>query len=181
MGSWAYPDGLAAILLGRWFKLPVVVKVHGSDLNVFSERDSVRRVLSRKLPRADRLLAVSRALAAKAHELGVAADRIAFTSQWGRFGPFFALAIRTRPDANWTCPTDACSSSWAGLKPARALLDLLQAFESIAPRSPDLRLALVGDGAKRPAGGRRSRVWPGRIFLPGAQPLAQVARWIRCL
>jgi len=113
------PDGLAAILLGRWFKLPVVVKVHGSDLNVFSERDSVRRVLSRKLPRADRLLAVSRALAAKAHELGVAADRIAFLPN-GVDRPFFALAIEPRPDANWTCPTDACSSSWAGLKPARA-------------------------------------------------------------
>lgn len=177
MGSWAYPDGLAAILLGRWFKLPVVVKVHGSDLNVLCERDSVRRVLSRSLPGADRLLAVSRALAAKAHELGVAADRIAFLPN-GVDRAIFRPCDRTEARRELDLPDGRLLLFVGGIEASKGVLDLLQAFESIAPRSPDLRLALVGDGSEMPRWRRAQSRWPGRIFLPGAQPLAQVARWI---
>jgi teichuronic acid biosynthesis glycosyltransferase TuaC len=177
LGSWAYPDGVAALLLGRWFKLPVVVKVHGSDLNVLCERDSVRRVLSHSLPGADRLLAVSRALAAKAHELGVAADRIAFLPN-GVDRAIFRPCDRTEARRELDLPDGRLLLFVGGIEASKGVLDLLQAFESIAPRSPDLRLALVGDGTEMPRWREAQLRWPGRIFLPGAQPLAQVARWI---
>ena len=177
MGSWAYPDGLAAILLGRWFKLPVVVKVHGSDLNVFSERDSVRRLLARKLPRADRLLAVSRALAAKARALGVAADRIGFLPN-GIDRAIFRPCDRTEARRELELPDGRLLLFVGGIEASKGVLDLLQAFESIAPRSPELRIALVGDGSELPRWREARARWPGRIFLLGAQPLAKVARWI---
>src|SRR3954467_5391553 len=34
LGSWAYPDGAAAVLLARLLGIPAVVKLHGSDMNV---------------------------------------------------------------------------------------------------------------------------------------------------
>ena len=177
LGSWAYPDGLAAILLGRWFKLPVVVKVHGSDLNLLPERDSIRRVLSRKLPHADRLLAVSRALAAKAHALGVAADRIAFLPN-GVDRSIFRPSDRSEARRELELPEGRLLLFVGAIEASKGVLDLLRAFESIAPRSPDLRLALVGDGAELPRWREAQSRWPGRIFLPGAQPLAKVARWL---
>jgi len=64
------------------------------------------------------------------------------------------------------------------LEASKGVLDLLQAFEKIAPRSPELRLAMVGDGSEMPRCREAQARWPDRIFLPGAQPLARVARWI---
>lgn len=177
LGSWAYPDGIAAILLGRWFKLPVVVKVHGSDLNLLPGRSSIRGVLSRKLPHADRLVAVSRALAAKAHALGVAADRIAFVPN-GVDRALFRPCDRSEARRELELPDGRLIVFVGRLEASKGVLDLLQAFERIAPRSPELRLALVGDGVDRPSCLEAQSRWPGRIFLPGPQPLTKVARWI---
>lgn len=177
LGSWAYPDGIAAILLGRWLKLPVVVKVHGSDLNSLPECNGIRRVLSCKLPHADRLVAVSRALAAKAREFGVAADRIALVPN-GVDRALFHPCDRTEARRELDLPDGRLLLFVGRLEASKGVLDLLQAFEKIAPRSSELRLAMVGDGSEMPRCREAQSRWPGRIFLPGAQPLARVARWI---
>lgn len=177
LGSWAYPDGVAAILLGRWLKLPVVVKVHGSDLNALPERGSIRRVLSRELPRADRLVAVSRSLAARAREFGVAADRIAVIPN-GVDRAVFCPCDRTEARRELELPDGRLLLFVGRMEASKGVLELLQAFESIAPRSTELRLAMVGDGTEMPRCREAQSRLPGRIFLAGAQPLARVARWI---
>jgi glycosyltransferase involved in cell wall biosynthesis len=177
LGSWAYPDGVAAILLGRWLRLPVVVKVHGSDLNSLPDRDSIRRVLARGLPRANRLVAVSRALAAKAREFGVAADRIALVPN-GVDRALFRPCDRTDARRELELPDGRLLLFVGRLEASKGVLDLLQAFEKIAHRSPELRLAVVGDGTETACCREAQSRWPGRIFVPGAQPLAKVARWI---
>ena len=177
LGSWAYPDGLAAILLGRWLNLPVAVKVHGSDLNSLPDRDSIRRVLSRKLPQADRLVAVSRSLATKAREFGVAADRIALVPN-GVNRALFHPADRAEARRELQLPDGPLLLFVGRVEASKGVLDLLQAFESIAARSPAVRLAVVGNGTEIPLCRKAQSRWPDRIFLPGPQPLAQVARWI---
>ena len=76
LGTWAYPDGVAAVALGRAIGVPTVVKLHGSDMDVLSKRPSLRRQIGWALPRAARVVAVSRALGQQADALGVAPDRI---------------------------------------------------------------------------------------------------------
>ncbi|MEO7157776.1 MAG: glycosyltransferase, partial [Vicinamibacterales bacterium] len=58
----AYPDGVAAALLARWLNVPCVVTAHGSDINVYAGRATLRRQLSWALSGAGGLVAVSRAL-----------------------------------------------------------------------------------------------------------------------
>ena len=53
LGSWAYPDGFAAILAARLLGLPCVVKLHGSDINVMAKLPGPRRWLD-ITPRTDR-------------------------------------------------------------------------------------------------------------------------------
>src|SRR5262245_10582073 len=36
LGTWAYPDGCAAIALAALLRVPAVVKLHGSDLNLIA-------------------------------------------------------------------------------------------------------------------------------------------------
>ena len=56
LAAWAYPDGCAAVALGRLLGVPVVVKLHGSDINVLGQRRGPRTVM-----RARSSLAASRA------------------------------------------------------------------------------------------------------------------------
>jgi len=57
-----YPDGVAAVLLGRTLGCPVVVTAHGSDLNVIAEYAVPRRWLLWSARQADGLVAVSSGL-----------------------------------------------------------------------------------------------------------------------
>jgi teichuronic acid biosynthesis glycosyltransferase TuaC len=76
LGSWAYPDGAAAVALARLIGVPAVIKAHGSDLNVLATMPGPRANLAVAMPRAARVVTVSRALVEKASSFGVPAGRI---------------------------------------------------------------------------------------------------------
>lgn len=71
-----YPDGVAAVLLGRAAKLPVSVTARGTDINLLPNFALPRRLIQRAAREADGVIAVSRALAARLHDLGVDQSRI---------------------------------------------------------------------------------------------------------
>ena len=98
LGSWAYPDGAAAVALARLIGVPAVIKAHGSDLNVQSSMFGPRVNLSVVLPRAARLVAVSAALGEKAISLGVSRDRVAVV-QNGTSRRSSSYATRARREA----------------------------------------------------------------------------------
>ena len=73
---WAYPDGFAAVMFAKLRRRPVVVTVHGTDINVFTRRRLWRAEILWALSRADRVIAVSQGLRRKLIALGVDPDRI---------------------------------------------------------------------------------------------------------
>jgi glycosyltransferase involved in cell wall biosynthesis len=72
----AYPDAAAAAILASRFALPLVVTVHGSDLNVLAASTARRRRVQRTLRGAAAVIAVARDLGRKVANLGVPEDRI---------------------------------------------------------------------------------------------------------
>lgn len=67
-----FPDGVAAVLLGRWFRRPVVLTLRGSELT--TTRFALRaRMLRWAIARADRVVAVSHELAELATGAGPSA------------------------------------------------------------------------------------------------------------
>ncbi len=60
---YVYPDGLAAILLGRAFNCPVVVSARGTDINLYPRFRLIRPLIRQVLARADGLISVCRSLA----------------------------------------------------------------------------------------------------------------------
>jgi glycosyltransferase involved in cell wall biosynthesis len=74
--TWAYPDGLAAVDLAHRAGLPVVLKVHGSDILQLKHHPSRRHGTTESLKRADRVVAVSRDLARRVVELGADPARV---------------------------------------------------------------------------------------------------------
>jgi glycosyltransferase involved in cell wall biosynthesis len=73
---YVYPDGLAAVLLGRLLKKPVVVSARGSDINLFSQLLLIRGLLRYTLRKADHVIAVCQALKEKMIELGIPSEKI---------------------------------------------------------------------------------------------------------
>lgn len=71
-----YPDGAAAILLGKWLDKPVVVSARGTDIHTFPQYFVPRRWIKWVLREAAALVSVSAALADSLRELGAREDRI---------------------------------------------------------------------------------------------------------
>jgi glycosyltransferase involved in cell wall biosynthesis len=76
LGSWAYPDGWAAVELGHTAGLPAAIMVHGSDILVHGQSGTCRERTLDGLKRADRIIAVSRHLADHLEEWGIPAEKI---------------------------------------------------------------------------------------------------------
>jgi glycosyltransferase involved in cell wall biosynthesis len=75
--TWAFPDGVAAVSLARLFRVPVYLKVHGTDVVHLQGRQSLRRMLTiRALSRATGVIAVSDYLRNQLIVCGVPAERI---------------------------------------------------------------------------------------------------------
>ena len=118
--SCAYPEGVACIWLGRLLGIPTALQTLGSDLNVTPNLWGPRQWLSRTLPHAGRVLAVSRPLADRAIELGAAPERTLVIPNGVDKTRFFR-AIPSPAGASSVSPrTDAGSSTWASCTRARA-------------------------------------------------------------
>jgi glycosyltransferase involved in cell wall biosynthesis len=178
LGSWAYPDGAAAVALAALLAVPAVVKLHGSDINVVARLRGPRRQLRWALPRARRVVAVSRALADEVVALGVARDRVAVVTN-GIDPELFHPRDRAASRAAMGLAPDGKLLLYVGrLERAKGVIDLLDAFARLAPRRSDLRLALVGDGSARAECEERAARLGDQVKVLGARPLAEVPLWL---
>lgn len=138
-----YPDGVAAVMLGREFGLPVTVTARGSDINLLPDYAVPRRLIRWAAKRADGLITVSSALADRLAELGVERERI--------------TVLRNGVDPAVFRPVDPLEET-----PARPLLlsvgnlvplkrhDLaIRALAELSGELPEARLWIVGGGPER--------------------------------
>lgn len=174
LGSWAYPDGFAAIVLARALGVPAVVKLHGSDVNVIAKIPGPRRLMAWMLPHAARVVAVSRALAAEVAALGVPREKIAIVMN-GVDGALFHPRDRALARAELGLPADGPLLVYVGnLKASKGVLDLVAAFE----RTAGFRLAIVGGGDERAAVDAAAARSGGRLLAPGPVPLERIPLWM---
>lgn len=73
----AYPDGFAAVMLGRTLKRPVVITLHGGDVTMYFKRYLWRKLGLWALSNADQVIAVSSSLRRRVvKEHGVEGDKV---------------------------------------------------------------------------------------------------------
>jgi glycosyltransferase involved in cell wall biosynthesis len=68
-GHFAYPDGFAAVLLGKWLQKPVTVTLRGTEVSL-SRFPSRRRRILEAVQRADRVFTVADSIGAHLRSLG---------------------------------------------------------------------------------------------------------------
>jgi teichuronic acid biosynthesis glycosyltransferase TuaC len=71
-----YPDGVAAVMLGRRLNVPVVVTARGTDINLIAEFRLPRKMIRWAAQHAAAVIAVSRSLKEKLVALGTDPERI---------------------------------------------------------------------------------------------------------
>jgi glycosyltransferase involved in cell wall biosynthesis len=179
LASWAFPDGVGAVALARLLGVPAVVKVHGTDMNVLARQPWVARNLRWALPRARRVVAVSRALGEVVASFGVPRERIDVVPN-GVDPELFRPQDRVAARAELGHAGDA--RRWllyvGRLEEGKGVLDLVEAFALLSRRRPDVRLVVVGDGSARAALDRASGLLGDRVVLAGRRPLEEVPRWM---
>jgi glycosyltransferase involved in cell wall biosynthesis len=173
LGSWAYPDGAAAVVLAELLKVPCVVKLHGSDINVVAKLPGPRKNLQWALPRARRVVAVSRALGEEVIALGVPRERVAIV-QNGVDAAIFHPRERAEARAQLGLPDGKWVVYVGRLERTKGVIDLLDAIS----RTPNLQLALVGDGAARAEVDAAAAKIGARVKVLGARPLDEVPLWM---
>ncbi|NBR32555.1 MAG: glycosyltransferase family 4 protein [Sphingomonadaceae bacterium] len=169
-----FPDGPAALALGKHFDVPVSIKARGADVHYWGHRPVPGRAIRKAGQAANGLLAVSAALKADMVQLGLPEDRIRVhytgvdltlfrpldraqaKAHLGIYGPFIA--------------------SLGALIPRKQQALLLEALTAL----PDAQLAFIGDGpdqARLKALAQQLGV-SGRVIWTGALPPADVALWL---
>lgn len=180
----AYPDGVAAVLLGRVFRCPVTITLRGSIVRLSRYRLH-RRQLRFALRRADRVLSVSQAL----KDVGVAVGDIPPTKI--RVVPngvdvtqFFP---RDRADARRRLglPTDrTILLSIGGLEEGKGHHRIVQLLPRLVRQYPDILYVVVGGG--RPADTVRPLIdrlvarhaLSNHVFMAGARPHGEIPLWL---
>jgi glycosyltransferase involved in cell wall biosynthesis len=161
-----YPDGVAAALLGLWFRKPVIVTARGSDLNVIARYALPRRMIAWAARRAARNITVAAALRDRLIAIGADPGSIEVLPN-GVDQELFAPRGRAASRAAVGMPGPLLISV-GRLVPLKGHDLVIQAL----PELPGWHLAIVGDGDSASLKDLAQRLGVAdRVFLVG--PVAQ--------
>jgi glycosyltransferase involved in cell wall biosynthesis len=177
LGTWAYPDGFAAVVAARLLGVPCVVKLHGSDINLVAKEPGPRKLTSWALPKAARVVAVSRALADEVVSMGVDRDRVAIVMN-GVDGDLFKPHDRTAARRELGLGDEPIAVYVGNLKPEKGVLDLGKAWPSVVRHVPNATLLVVGDGPLKGELEAMTKSLGERVRLIARQPLEKVPAYM---
>ena len=166
-----YPDGVAAVWLGRALGLPVVVTARGTDVNLIPRHTIPRRMIQGAIAGAAHLIAVSAALAEVLVELGAPAEKVTVL----RNG---VDTVLFRPPADRLAARAALGLTRPTLLSVGLLIERKGHHRTIAALRdlPDRDLLIAGEGPERArleALARELGV-ADRVRLLGARPHAEL-------
>ncbi len=176
---YVYPDGLAAVMLGKLFKIPVVVSARGSDINVFPRFRTIRPLVRWVLASADAVIAVSHGLKERMVELGCPPEKITVIPN-GVDSAQFQPSPRSHMRDRLGLPLGGrIVLSVGNLTENKGFQILIEAVARLRERWQNLILVIIGEGAFRKQLERQIRFLrlENAVRLVGAQPNESLGAW----
>jgi glycosyltransferase involved in cell wall biosynthesis len=172
------PDGFAAVLLGREFRIPVLCTAHGSDIYDYPFRNRATMWATRwTVKRVDGLVAVNSNLKSRIAALGRSGP--VTVSYNGADQQVFSQQSRSAARAKLGIPASKKVVVFVGyLCPEKGLEHLLAAMKQLV--NDDTILYLVGDGVLREqlqAQAVRFDLGNTCVFV-GQRPHSEIAAWL---
>lgn len=144
-----YPDGYAAVKIGKALSVPVIAMGVGSDVHSIGDRFS--RIHTRTvLHQADFLLGISEDLRQRCVAMGAAAEKTRTVISGCDLSVFH---VRDRVSAREKLQVDPSSKVivYVGrMDPKKGLLELIEAAVALRSTRPNLQVYMVGDGPDKP-------------------------------
>ncbi|MFN4258005.1 MAG: glycosyltransferase [Gemmataceae bacterium] len=179
LATWAYPDGWAAAQLGQRLRLPVAIKVHGSDINRLDRHRGIQRRTQAALRQADAIISVSQAMRDHIIALGVHPDKVHLVPNGidtTQFQPRPREAARRRLEL----PNDEKIILFVGnFIACKGIPVLIEAVAQLTRRGLPVTAYLIGDGPERPRilHDIHFHGLPGRVRLLGKMPQTMLPDW----
>lgn len=170
-----YPDGVAAVSIGRSLDLPVMITARGSDVNVIAEFPGPRAKILSAARQCAAVITVSQALKSRLIALGAPADRITVLRNGVDLEFFSPGSYEEEREAFGL--TGHVILSVGRLVPGKGNSLIIDALA----RMPDSRLLIAGDGPDRELLKRQASVKgvTDRVRFLGSVPPAQLRRYYR--
>jgi glycosyltransferase involved in cell wall biosynthesis len=147
--TWAFPDGFAAVLLGKLSGIRVVIKVHGSDVEILAKERLRRTLAVWALNRASAVISVSAYLRDMLVDLGVEQKKLRVIYNGidqQKFRPLDREECRQKLGLS---NTKKIILYVGNLKSDKGVVDLLNAFVPITGGDGNVELTYAGDGESR--------------------------------
>lgn len=145
----AYPDGTAAVLLGKLLGLPVIVTTRGTDATLYPTYPLIRPMLRWTYRQSSGIVAVSESLKQAILALGIPPERVRTIANGidvERFAPLDRGEARRRLGIPESVPVIVSVGNLNELKSQHLLIS---AMLLLSRRYPTLRLYLIGEGPRR--------------------------------
>jgi glycosyltransferase involved in cell wall biosynthesis len=178
LGTFLYPDGVAAAALARLLKLPLVLKAHGTDVDVVARWPTTRPQVRAALRQARFALAVSRPMREALFALGARGDRAEIVAN-GVDRVLFRPRDRAASRRALGLPEQGKIVLFVGdLVAAKGAAELFDAWSAMRAEGEGTHLVMIGDGPLRARLVEASRARTGAggsLIMAGVRPLAEVA------
>ena len=179
--SWLYPDAWAASKLAARYGLPLVVKVHGSDVNKLEPGAAVTESSMEVVNHAEKTVCVSAALKSRLIALGAPEQKLELLYNGINRDIFFPgdkAAIRNQLGVG----ADEFVVLFVGnLKKEKGIGELVAAYAALEKGTRiRSRLVVIGSGPDRAFAHElvAMKGCSGSVSFLGVQPLEVIARWM---
>jgi teichuronic acid biosynthesis glycosyltransferase TuaC len=145
----AYPDGMAAVLLGKLLGLPVVITARGTDATLYPTYRLIRPMLQWTYRQSTGIVAVSESLKQAILTLGIPPEHVRTIANGidaARFAPVDRGEARRLLGIPEGAPVIVSVGNLNELKSQHLLVS---AILLLSQRYPTLRLYLIGEGPQR--------------------------------
>jgi len=146
-----WPDAYAAVKAARSIGVPICATAHGTDINYMPKYRSIRKQIIETLKGANRVIAVSKALADIIISLGISSDKIKVI-QNGVDLCKFKVIDKTEAKISIGCrASENIIISVGALIPRKGHDFLIDAFKILLSKNniTDLKLLIIGEGPSR--------------------------------
>ena len=173
-----YPDGVAAALLARWFRKPLVITARGSDVNQIADMALPRQMIRWATRQAAASVGVSQALADRLRALGAPPHRV-LTLRNGVDTTLFQPQPQTEARRLLRVKGSPVLLAVGNLLPVKRVGLVIEALAQIRQQHADATLCIVGDGPLR---AELQLMASGlgladAVHFAGAVPQEELPRW----
>jgi len=139
----AYPDGYAAVRLGKWFQLPVTITLRGTELRM-SRSPSLRKRMLQALDGASRIFSVADSLKQLVGQCGADTGKILVVGNGVDTNKFAAVPRDEARQILCLKETDKVLISVGGLVPRKGYHRVIEILPDLVKEFPSLKYLIVG-------------------------------------